>query len=98
MNVIILRTLLAFIAAHPDADKALRGWNRQVRASEYASFADVKADFPSADWVGVYIVFDIMGNKYRVIVRPDFEGKRFYIRFIGTHKDYDAWTQEMRGK
>ncbi len=94
MNVITLGTLLAFIAAHPDADVALRSWHRRVRSNDYGSFADVKADFPNADWVGGFIVFDIMGNRYRVIVDPDFRYKQFYIVFIGTHKEYDSWRPQ----
>lgn len=91
MNALTLATLIAFWQAFPEAEKPLREWYKRVRAMEYASFAEVKADFGSADWVDGFTVFDIGGNKFRLIVDPDFEFKRFYIEFIGTHKQYDDW-------
>lgn len=84
-------TLLAFWARHPDAEGPLRAWYRQVRSREYTSFAEVKADFGSADWVGGFIVFDLGGNKYRLIVYPNFRGRRFYIEAALTHREYDDW-------
>ena len=51
----------------------------------------MKADFGSADWVAGFIVFDIGGNKYRLIVWPNFAGKRLYVEHILTHKQYDDW-------
>ncbi|WP_345466583.1 type II toxin-antitoxin system HigB family toxin [Deinococcus carri] len=91
MNVLTLSTLLAFGEEHPDAAAPLRAWYRHVRSREYGSFAEVKADFGSADWVGGLIVFDIGGKKYRLIVRPNFVGKRFYIEAALTHRQYDHW-------
>lgn len=91
MNALTLAALIAFWLEHPDSEDALRVWYRQVRRSEYQSFADVKADFGSADWVQGFIVFDISGNKYRLIVRPEFRTKRLYIEAILTHREYDHW-------
>jgi mRNA interferase HigB len=96
MNALTLSALIAFWRNYPDAEAALRAWHTHIRGHEYGSFAEVKADFPSADWVKGFIVFDIGGNKYRLIVRPNFDGKRFYIEHVLTHKGYDAWTREMR--
>jgi len=94
MNALTLAVLIAFWQEHPDAEVALRAWYKRIRTTEYNNFAEVKADFPSADWVRGLIVFDILGNHYRLIVAPDFRVKRFYIKFVGTHRQYDAWTQE----
>lgn len=91
MNALTLSALLAFWARYPEAEAPLRAWYKQVRSREYGSFADVKADFGSADWVEGFIVFDICGNKYRLIVSPNFEGKRFYIEAVLTHREYDDW-------
>lgn len=91
MNALTLATLIAFWATYPDSEGALRAWYRQVRSREYSSYAEVKADFNSADWVDGLIVFNIGGNKYRLIVDPDFEFQRFYIQAVLTHKQYDAW-------
>ena len=94
MNALTLAVLIAFWTEYPDAEIPLRQWYRVIRTREYGSFAEVKADFGSADWVGGYIVFDIGGNKYRLIVRPNFAYKSFFIKFIGTHKQYDALDWE----
>ena len=91
MNALRLAVLIGFWLEHPDAEEALRAWYRQVRSRDYTSFADVKSDFGSADWVGGLIVFDIYGNKYRLIVEPNFQGKRLYIDAVLTHQQYDAW-------
>ena len=96
MNALTLAALVAFWTQYPDAEKPLRDWYKLVRAYDYASFEKVKAIFPSADWVKGFIVFDIARNNYRLVVRPNFAGKRFYIRHMFTHKQYDRWTQEMR--
>ena len=98
MNALTLATLIAFWANHPDAEIPLRNWYRLIRLHEFSNFSEVKAVFPSADWVKGRIVFDILGNRYRLVTRADFEGKRLYIEMVGTHKDYDAWTQQMRSK
>ncbi|WP_420596046.1 type II toxin-antitoxin system HigB family toxin [Deinococcus sp.] len=91
MNALTLAALIAFWQQHPDAETPLRAWYKQVRSREYGSFAEVKADFVSADWVAGFIVFDIGGNKYRLIVEPNFDGQRFYIEAVLTHKQYAAW-------
>lgn len=92
MNALTLAKLSAFWATHPDAEPPLREWLRLIRTHDFQNFAEVKQVFASADWVSGYIVFNIGGNKYRLIVRPNFAGKRMYIVFIGTHQQYDAWT------
>lgn len=91
MNVITLRTLLDFTAQHPEAEKPVHEWYRHVRARTYHNFAEVKEDFGSADWVAGLIVFNIGGNKYLLIVNPNFQHKSFFVKFIGTHAEYDAW-------
>ncbi len=91
MNALTLAALIAFWMKYPDAEGPLRIWYGQIRRNEYQSFADAKADFGSADWVQGLSVFDIGGNKYRLIVRPDFRTKRLYIEAILTHREYDHW-------
>ncbi|WP_158591553.1 type II toxin-antitoxin system HigB family toxin [Deinococcus cavernae] len=91
MNVIAWKKLKTFADRYPDALEPLDHWYKLARKANYTSFADVKEDFGSADWVGGYIVFNIGGNKYRLIVFPNFEGKRLLVEAIFTHKEYDAW-------
>ena len=94
MNVITLGTLIGFWSVHPDAEEPLRAWYRHMRVAEYADFAGVRADFGSADWVKGFIVFNVGGNKYRLIVLPNFQGKRFYVEAVFTHREYDDWRPE----
>ena len=96
MNALTLATLIAFWTEHPDSETALRNWHKLIRTHEFGNFAEVKAMFPTADWVKGHIVFDILSNHYRLVVRPNFAGKRFKIVMVGTHKQYDAWTKELR--
>ncbi len=70
MNVIAWKTLAAFAAQYPDALEPLDHWFKQVRRADYTCFADVREDFGSVDWVGGFLVFNIGGNKYRLIVFP----------------------------
>lgn len=84
MRVISLSTLKAFWEKNPnylDAREPCLAWYRQVLAADWASPVGVKADFGNASILkDGRVVFNIAGNKYRVV----------YIRFIGTHKQYDA--------
>lgn len=72
------------------AHSALQEWHTAVEAARWDNFADVKATFNSADYVtGGKIVFDVGGNKFRVVALVGFRTKRVFILFVGTHKDYD---------
>ncbi len=91
MNVISFKALQAFSVQHPEAEAPLKAWYKRVRGSTYVSFADVRADFGSADWVKGHIVFDIGGNKYRLIVTASFQFRTLWVKGVLTHKEYDAW-------
>ncbi len=68
----------------------MEAWYSHAKAVEWANWGDVKADYPKADWVGNgRVVFDIGGHKYRLVVKMEFAKQKIYIRFIGTHKEYD---------
>lgn len=94
MNVIAHKVLLEFAADYPEALSPLSEWYKHVRKADYGSFADVRADYGGADWVGGYIVFNIGGNKYRLIVMANFQYRTFWIKHVFTHKAYDAWEPE----
>lgn len=68
-------------------------WYRVARRGNWASFADVKQSFNTADFVAPYVVFDIGGNKYRLVAEINFTRKVLFIRAIMTHKEYakGAW-------
>lgn len=69
----------------------MRAWVHLVRAVEWSKPTNVKAMFRSADVLaGGRVVFNIGGNKYRLVAAVHYRGKRIYVRFIGTHREYDA--------
>jgi mRNA interferase HigB len=91
VQVIARRTLLEFWARHADAELPLRTWYAIAAHSRWASPADVKRQFGTAvDFVGdSRVIFDIGGNKYRLIVHIAYRFGRVLIKFVGTHKEYD---------
>src|ERR1035441_2648458 len=83
--------LKAFWARHPDAEQPLLAWHEQVKHSAWQSPPEVKADFNSASILrDGRVVFNIAGNKYRLVVWINYPYRVVYIRFIGTHRQYDA--------
>ena len=94
MRIIALATLKRFIdsePAHADAREPVMAWYRQVKAADWASPAQVKRDIRSASILkDGRAVFNIAGNKYRIVVWINYPYRVVYIRFIGTHRDYDA--------
>lgn len=90
MHVIARPTLIDFWTKHPDSELPLKIWFNKVRKANWRSLNEIKKDFPSTDYVGNdRIVFNIKGNKYRIVVLVFFDGQKAYIRFVGTHVEYD---------
>lgn len=90
MRVIALRTLREFWEREPNAKIGLEIWYARITARYWANPNEIIAAFPSADIVGNNrIIFNIRGNEYRLIVKFEYEIQHCYIRFIGTHKEYD---------
>jgi mRNA interferase HigB len=90
MHIITRTRLTAFGRKHADAAKPLRDWARVIRRKRYAKSAEVKADFPSVDFIGPHkAVFNIRGNEYRLVVDMRFDLGRVYIRHVVTHSEYD---------
>ncbi len=97
MRIIAVSTLRAFWTepGRGDAEQALRAWVRIVKAADWSKPTDVKAIFRSADILkNGRVVFDIGGNKYRLVAAVHYRGKRIFIRFVGTHAAYDAIDAE----
>jgi mRNA interferase HigB len=90
MRVIARRALREFWERHPDAENPLLAWFREVERERWTKPADVKAKYGKASFVGDRVVFNIKGNDYRLIVRIDYPHQIVFVRFVGTHKDYDA--------
>lgn len=90
MRIISRRALREFWEVHRDAEEPLRSWHRRVKREEWDTPADVKARHPTASIVGNgRVVFNIRGNAYRLIVKVDYRLHRVYVRFVGTHREYD---------
>ena len=99
MRVIALSTLKTFVESDPtyaDAREPVMAWYRQVRAADWATPAEVKRDIRTASILrDGRAVFNIAGNKYRIVVRINYPYRVVYVRFIGTHRQYgriDAQT------
>ena len=94
MRVIALSRLKAFLdsgPSHADAREPVMAWYRQVRAADWATPADVKRDIRGASILkDGRAVFNIAGNKYRIVVSINYPYRVVYIRFIGTHRRYDS--------
>lgn len=89
MHVITRKRLNDFADRHPDTRSALSHWYRVMKTGRFRSLAHLRESFPSADLVGTLVVFDIGGNKARLIAAVHFNRSKVYIRAVLTHKDYD---------
>ena len=89
MHVISKRRLREFWDDVPEAERPLLDWFEIARKSDWSSFADVRASFRHTDVYRDCVVFDIGGNKFRLIVKIRYRIKRLYVRSVLTHKDYD---------
>lgn len=90
MRVITEEPLKQYISKYPDTRIALQSWLKTVKKANWKNFADIKKDFNSVDNVGnQHYVFNIRGNNHRLIVVIKFTIQWVYIRFIGTHLEYD---------
>lgn len=90
MRIIALGTLREFWIKHPDAQEPLGAWYAIVSRVHWTSPAEVKSAYRSASFVaGNRVVFNIKGNDYRLVVAMHYNRQIAYIRFVGTHRQYD---------
>ena len=90
MVVISKAILVVFALEHSDATDTLNEWYKIVKKSDWSQFADIKKTYNSVDYVGDNrYVFNIRGNRYRLVAMIFFNVRTVYIRFIGTHSEYD---------
>jgi mRNA interferase HigB len=89
--VVISKTAISdFSEFHNDSAEPLLEWYRKTKKNNWSNFNELKDTFPATDYVGNDLyVFNIKGNKYRLIARIFFSIRTVFIRFIGTHKEYD---------
>ncbi|MDP2432956.1 MAG: type II toxin-antitoxin system HigB family toxin [Pseudomonadota bacterium] len=93
MKLISNKALREFAGIHPDADEPLQAWRRLVERGSFQTFAELRATFASVDKVGDRYVFNIGGNKYRLIASMAFSAQMVWVKAVLTHADYDkgAW-------
>ena len=90
MRIVTYKRITEFIEKHSDSKTALNDWYHKASKSIWQNLADVKMTFNSADYVGnERFVFNIKGNQYRLVVIIIFASQKIYIRFIGTHNEYN---------
>ena len=90
MRVIAKKTLRDFWVKYPDSEQQLKSWYQEAEDAKWKGPNEIKRDYPSASIIGDNrVVFNIKGNHYRLIVKLNYHYGMVWIRFIGTHKQYD---------
>ena len=89
MHVIAKTALVTFWTKHPDSRVALTAWYKIIQDQDFASFAELRKTFASADHVKGLTVFNIAGSKYRLIAAVHYNRRKVFIRHILTHAEYD---------
>jgi len=99
MRIVAKRTLLTFIESHARAEQALLAWHLEASKANWKTPQDIKNQYASASFVGRNrVVFNIKGNDFRLIVAISYQIGVVYVKFVGTHAEYDnvdAATVEM---
>ncbi|MDV7391203.1 type II toxin-antitoxin system HigB family toxin [Arthrospira platensis SPKY1] len=90
MRIISRKTLREFWEKHTDAQQALQSWYADVKQAQWSSPADIKEMYRSASTLTKNrAVFNVKGNRYRIVVTVNYKFEIVYIRFVGTHTEYD---------
>lgn len=98
MRIISERRLREFWQKNPEAENAMREWIKTVKSADWNNFSDVRKAFNHADIFGNCTIFDVGGNKYRIIGKAAYGIKVVFIRFVLTHKQYDEkkWQSDCK--
>ena len=97
MRIVARRTLREFWegAGHQDSEQALRAWFAEAAKADWATPADIKRRYRNASFVGnSRVVFNVGGNKYRLVVAIKYPSRILFIKFVGTHAQYDRIDAE----
>ncbi len=95
MRVIAKSTLCAFWKLYPDSEKSLRSWYQEASHATWKNSGEIKAQYRSASILThSRVVFNIAGNKYRLLVEVLYKQQIIYVKFVGTHEQYDAIDAE----
>jgi mRNA interferase HigB len=92
MKILGRNTLADFKAQHKDASSQIDAWEAEVAAMNWAKPSDIKARYGSASFLGDnHVVFNIKGNKYRLLVQVTYKSKIVLVKRVGTHQEYMKW-------
>lgn len=95
MRVIAKKTLREFWERFPDSENALKSWFAEAERARWLTPGEIKARYRSASILkGSRVVFNICGNKYRLVAKISYKNGIVLIRFVGTHQEYDAIDAE----
>lgn len=89
MHVISYKAIREFIAQHNEAEEPLKAWYKAASRARWSNLSEVKREFPHADLVGRFTVFNIKGNHYRLIAEINYRSQIVFVRHILTHAEYD---------
>ena len=91
MRLVSNKALVDFASVHREAESPLQIWRRIIEGGSYSNFAELKKTFNTVDKVGDFLIFDIGGNKYRLVTAIHSNRRMVFIRHVFTHKEYDQW-------
>jgi mRNA interferase HigB len=95
MRIIARRTLREFWKCHPDSEQPLKAWFAEAQAADWRNSHGIKRRYRHASFVGDNrVIFNIGGNKYRLVTRVNYDYRIVYIKFVGTHAEYDRIDPE----
>lgn len=90
MRIVTYKKIKEFVLIHQESESPLNFWYHTVKAKKWETINELRKDFNTVDYIGNHrFVFNIKGNDYRLIAIISFSAKKVYIRFIGTHAEYD---------
>jgi mRNA interferase HigB len=92
MRIYSKKTLDEYGKIHADVANVLDSWYKIAKSAKWKNIQDVKGSYSSADAAGRFTIFNIKGNKYRLIVKIDYERQVIYIKYVLTHSEYDSET------
>ena len=91
MRLVSNKALVNFAAAHQEAELPLQIWRKIIESGSFSTFGELKRAFNSVDKVGDYYVFNIGGNKFRLITAIHYNRQMVFVRHVFTHREYDKW-------
>jgi mRNA interferase HigB len=94
MRVISNKALVDFASLHPGAEDPLQAWRKLLESADIANYAGLRALMNSVDKAGDFFVFDVGGNKYRIVAAVHFNRGLLYVRHVFTHAQYDRWSRQ----